>query len=178
MSIISVNQSLQPTQNTQSPSQETEWSFYYRPNNDVQIYLITYKVITFNELISQLLINNLYPSSNRLCSNNLFEFYFQHPNDQRIYKVACEMISHSNIVQYLNLNILGLRQSELQQQSPLDFSNRHKENLEFHLRQFLTDNLVSNSIGSSNSNMINTFQPNTTVHQPQQGGSSFNSGQN
>ncbi|CAG8589080.1 5592_t:CDS:2 [Funneliformis mosseae] len=71
---------------------------------------------------------------------------------------------------------------ESQQQSPLDFSNRHKENLEFHLRQFLTDNLVSDSIGSTNSNLINTFQPNTTVQngdfQPQQGGSSFNSGQN
>ncbi|CAG8724906.1 1266_t:CDS:1, partial [Funneliformis mosseae] len=49
----------------------------------------------------------------------------------------------------------------------LGFSNRHKENLEFHLRQFLTDNLVSNNISSSNSNIINTFQPNTTVHQPQ-----------
>ncbi|CAG8737057.1 10543_t:CDS:2, partial [Funneliformis caledonium] len=35
---------------------------------------------------------------------------------------------------------------ESQQQSPLDFSNRHKGNLEFYLRQFLTDNLVSNSI--------------------------------
>ncbi|CAG8747383.1 3484_t:CDS:1, partial [Funneliformis mosseae] len=88
MSVINDNQSLQPTQSTQSPSQEPEWSFYYRPNNDVQIYFITYKEITFNELISQLLINNLYPSSNRRCSNNLFEFYFQHPNDQRIYKVA------------------------------------------------------------------------------------------
>ncbi|CAG8583085.1 5635_t:CDS:1 [Funneliformis mosseae] len=173
------DQSLQPAQNT---TQEPEWSFYYRPSNDVQIYLVTYKELTFNELISQLLINNLYLSSNRLCSNNLFEFYFQHPNDKRIYKVACEMISHSNIVQYLNLNIYGLRLSELQQQSPLDFSNRHKENLEFHLRQFLTDNLVSNSIGSSHSNLINTFQPNTIVQngdvQPQQGGSSFNSNQN
>ncbi|CAI2162704.1 3601_t:CDS:2 [Funneliformis geosporum] len=81
MSVINNNQPLQDTQNTQSTSQETEWSFYYRPNND-------------------------------------------------------------------------------QQQQLLEFSNRHKENLEFHLRQFLTDNLVSNSIGGgSNSSLINdTFQ--------------------
>ncbi|CAI2195776.1 18356_t:CDS:1, partial [Funneliformis geosporum] len=160
MSVINNNQPLQDTQNTQSTSQETEWSFYYRPNNDVQIYLIIYKEITFNELISQLLINNLYLSNDRFCSNNLFEFYFQHPNDQKLYKVVCEMISHSNIVQYLNFNILGLRQCEQQQQQLLEFSNRHKENLEFHLRQFLTDNLVSNSIGGgSNSSLINdTFQ--------------------
>ncbi|CAI2191541.1 6968_t:CDS:1 [Funneliformis geosporum] len=185
MSVINNNQSLQDTQNTQSPSHEAEWSFYYRPNNDVQIYLIIYKEITLNELISQLLINNLYPSNDRLCSNNLFTFYFQHPNDQKIYKVVCEMISHSNIVQYLNFNILGLRQNEQQQKQPLEFSNRHKETLEFHLRQFLTDNLVSNSIGdgsnSSLNNNDNTFQQNTAVqsgdYQPQQGGS-FNLGQN
>ncbi|CAG8474243.1 12693_t:CDS:1 [Funneliformis mosseae] len=98
MLVINDNQSLQHTQNPQFPSQEPECLFYYRPNNDVQIYLITYKEITFNELISQLLINNLYSSNNPLCSNYLFEFYFQHPNDQKFYKVACEMISHSIIV--------------------------------------------------------------------------------
>ncbi|CAG8727083.1 2850_t:CDS:1, partial [Funneliformis mosseae] len=53
MSVINDNQSLQLTQNPQFPSQEPECSFYYRSNNDVQIYLITYKEITFNELISQ-----------------------------------------------------------------------------------------------------------------------------
>ncbi|CAG8716210.1 6489_t:CDS:1, partial [Funneliformis mosseae] len=53
MSVINNNQSLQYTQNPQFPSQEPECLFYYRPNNDVQIYLITYKEITFNELISQ-----------------------------------------------------------------------------------------------------------------------------
>ncbi|CAI2162702.1 3600_t:CDS:2 [Funneliformis geosporum] len=37
-SVINNNQSLQDIQNTQSPSQELEWSFYYRPDNDVQIF--------------------------------------------------------------------------------------------------------------------------------------------
>ncbi|CAI2162706.1 3602_t:CDS:1 [Funneliformis geosporum] len=160
------DQSLLCIQNTQSLSQELEWSFYYRPNNDVQIYLITYKEITFNELISQLLTNNLYSSNNRLCSSNLFTFYFQHPNDQKIYKVVCEMIS--NIIQYLNFNILGLRQNEQWQQQLLEFSNRHKENLEFHLRQFLTDNLVSNSFGGGSNSTVQNGDH-------QQGGS-FNSG--
>jgi len=122
-------------------------SFYYRPCNDFQIYLIICIEITLNELISQLLIDDLYSSRNHIYSNNSFVFYFQHPNDQRIYKVACEMISHSIIVQYLNSNICGieLKQSEQQQQQqPLEFSNKHKENLEFHLRQSLIDNLTSN----------------------------------
>ncbi|CAI2172290.1 883_t:CDS:1 [Funneliformis geosporum] len=125
--------------NPQIPSQVPGWSFYYRPFNDFQIYLINYKEITLNELI----INTLYPSRDHHYYD-LFVFYFQHPNDQKIYQVTCRMFSHSIIVQYLNLNLFGLRQNEQQQQQSLEFSNKHKENLEFHLRQFLTDNLGSN----------------------------------
>ncbi|CAI2183737.1 8682_t:CDS:1 [Funneliformis geosporum] len=121
-----------------------ETVFYYRPNNDFQIYLVCCKEITLNELISQLLINYLYsPYNNDLYSNELFVFYFQHPNGQRIYHVTCEMISHSNIVQYLNSNIYGIELKQSEQQPPLEFSNNHKQNLEFHLKQFLTDYLVS-----------------------------------
>ncbi len=131
-------------------------SFYYKPFNDFQIYLIFCIEITLDELISQLLINNLYPSHNHY-SNNSFVFYFQHPNDQRIYRVSCEMVSHSIIVQYLNSNICGI-EFELQQQ-PLEFSYRHKENLEFHLRQFLIDNLTSNiNIRHGISNNIQSSQ--------------------
>ncbi|CAG8615634.1 1612_t:CDS:2, partial [Funneliformis mosseae] len=56
-----------------------------------------------------------------------------HPNDQNIYKVTCKMILHSTM---------------------------HKANLEFHLRQFLTDNLEFNinNIGqssTSNTDLVN-----------------------
>ncbi|CAG8523747.1 10271_t:CDS:1 [Funneliformis mosseae] len=116
--------------------------FFYRPNNDFQIYLVYCKEITLNELISQLLNNYLYLNYNYLYSNNLFVFYFQHPNDQRIYHVACEMISHSKIVQHLNSHIFGIELLQNEQQPPLEFSNNHKQNLEFHLRQFLIDYLI------------------------------------
>ncbi|CAG8585557.1 11708_t:CDS:2 [Funneliformis caledonium] len=116
--------------NPQLSSQEQGWSFYYKPFNDFQIYLINNKETTLNELI----INTLYPPHNYY-NYDIFIFYFQHPNGQKIYKVTCQMASHSTIVQYLNLNIYGLR-------------------------QFLTDNLGSNinDIGqssTSNADLVN-----------------------
>jgi len=128
--------------NGNQPPLQHKSTFYYRPNNDFQIYLVNCKEITFNELIFQLLNNYLYSSHNYLYSNNLFVFYFQHPNDQRIYQVASEMISHSMIVQYLNLNVYGINLNQSKQHQPMEFSNTHKQNLELHLRQFLIDYLA------------------------------------
>ena len=147
MLVINENQSLhqqnsmQPMMNlAYSPVAMVEHSFYYRPCNDFQIYLVNCKRITISKLISEL-NNHLSSSHNCIYSNNLFVFYFQHPNDQRIYQVACEMISHSIIVQYLNLNVFGFELKQSEQQQQLEFSKIHKQNLEFHLRQFLIDYL-------------------------------------
>ncbi|RGB33407.1 hypothetical protein C1646_761765 [Rhizophagus diaphanus] len=101
---------------------------------------------TSDEIVSQLLNNCLY-SSHYLFSNDLFVFYFQQPNDKRIYQITCEMVPHSFILQYLNLNIYGIeiKQDEHRQQQKQrhqEFSDRHKENLEFHLKQFLFDYLT------------------------------------
>ncbi|CAI2166088.1 266_t:CDS:1 [Funneliformis geosporum] len=118
--------------------------FYFRPNNDFQIYLVFCKEITSNELIAEL-------SYNYLNANEIFVFYFQHPYDQRIYHVDCEMISHSAIVQHLNLNFFGieLRHNDQQQQQPLEFTYDHKQNLEFHLRRSLVDYLAPNQPSTS-----------------------------
>ncbi|CAI2166620.1 18180_t:CDS:1 [Funneliformis geosporum] len=133
------------TSSNGSASMPQEIVFYYMPNNDFQIYFIHCKEITFNELISQLLNNNLYSTYNCHNSNNIFVFYFQHPTDQKIYRVTSEMTPHSYIVQYLNFNFYGIeiKQSEQQQHhhQNLEFSNKHKQNLEFHLRQFLIGHL-------------------------------------
>ncbi|GBB88716.1 hypothetical protein RclHR1_01530004 [Rhizophagus clarus] len=116
----------------------SEYSFFYRPCNDFQIYHITCREKFSDELISRLLNNCLY-SSHYFYSDDLFVFYFQQTNDKKIYQITCEMVPHSVTVQYLNLNIYGieLKQNEQQQQHQQEFSNKHKENLEFHLKQFL-----------------------------------------
>ncbi|CAG8523704.1 10269_t:CDS:1 [Funneliformis mosseae] len=144
--------------NSTSVSQENV--FYYRPNNDFQIYIIYCKEITLNELAAQLLNDHLYSTCNYFYSNNHFKFYFQHPNDQRIYHINCEIISHSAIVQHLNLNFFGinLRQSEQQrQQQPLEFTNDHKQNLEFHLRRSLIDYLAPNMIAENENQIANNI---------------------
>ncbi len=154
-----------------SYSQETVGmidTFYYRPNNDVQIYHINCKEIIFNELISQ--VNGYLNSShNNLYSNNFFVFYFQNPNNQRIYRVDCEMIPHSNIVQYLNSNVYGVEFNQSEQPQTLEFSNWQKQNLEFHLKQFfitnmnIRNNFIDNGMDNgSNASLVNTFQQNAT----------------
>ena len=154
-----------------SYSQETVGmidTFYYRPNNDFQIYHINCKEIIFNELISQ--VNGYLNSShNNLYSNNFFVFYFQNPNNQRIYRVDCEMILHSNIVQYLNSNIYGVEFNQSEQPQTLEFSNWQKQNLEFHLKQFfitnmnIRNNFIDNGMDNgSNASLVNTFQQNAT----------------
>ncbi len=154
-----------------SYSQETVGmidTFYYRPNNDFQIYHINCKEIIFNELISQ--VNGYLNSShNNLYSNNFFVFYFQNPNNQRIYRVDCEMILHSNIVQYLNSNIYGVEFNQSEQPQTLEFSNWQKQNLEFHLKQFfitnmnIRNNFIDNGMNNgSNASLVNTFQQNAT----------------
>ncbi|RIA80909.1 hypothetical protein C1645_865918 [Glomus cerebriforme] len=121
----------------------TEYSFYFRPCNDFQIYHIICKEKTTDEIITQLLDNRLYLSNNYFYLNDIFVFYYQQSSDKRIYQITCEMVPHSIIVQFLNLNIYGieLNQNEQQQQQQT-FSNRHKENLEFHLKQFLFNYLA------------------------------------
>ncbi|CAG8442874.1 2698_t:CDS:1 [Funneliformis caledonium] len=154
--------------NSTSVSQEN--GFFYRPNNDFQIYIIYCKEITLNELTSQLLNIHLYSTCNYLYSNNHFEFYFQHPNDQRIYHIDCEMIPHSAIVQHLNLNVFGIELRQNDQQSLLEFTNDHKQNLEFHLRRSLIDYLAPNMIsgnenqidGANNTSLVNIRPRNVT----------------
>ncbi|RIA80908.1 hypothetical protein C1645_791586 [Glomus cerebriforme] len=121
-----------------------EYSFYYGPCNDFQIYHITCKEKTPEEIITQLLNNSLY-LTHYFYSNDIFVFYYQQPNDKKIYQITCEMVPHSIIVQFLNSNIYGIEllyQNEHYQQN---FSNRHKENLESHLREFLFNYLAPNN---------------------------------
>ncbi|GBC09885.1 hypothetical protein RclHR1_00920003 [Rhizophagus clarus] len=133
----------------------SEYSFFYRPCNDFQIYHITCKEKTSDELIFQLLNNCLY-SSHYLYTDDIFVFYFQQPNDKRIYQITCEMVPHSLIVQYLNLNIYGIELKQNEQQQQQQFSDRHKENLEFHLKQFLFDYLAPKEDNLIDENMNNS----------------------
>src|ERR1044071_7174729 len=77
-----------------------EYSFFYMPPNDIQIYDIVCKETpTSFELVSQLLSNN---NNSSIFYSNLHEFYFLKYDEKICYKVSCELTSHSSIVRFLN----------------------------------------------------------------------------
>lgn len=116
-----------------------EYSFFYNPPNDIQIYKITCREIIISfELVFDLLNGNNY-------QNNLHEYYFLKVDEKKCYKITCELISHSLIVQYLNnknIQNIEIKQGTYQQQQEyVEFSRELKQNLENHLYNFFIQHL-------------------------------------
>ncbi|GBC06850.1 hypothetical protein RclHR1_00710001 [Rhizophagus clarus] len=160
---------LQPMQDYQTPHssllahpQETvatsEYSFFYTPCNDFQMYHIICKEMSFTfESMSQLISNtdnNLI--NNYVQSNNIYVFYHEQPEIKKIYRVTCEIVSHTFIFQFLNKAIYNIPfiGCERQQQ---EFSKRHQENLKFHLKRDLTHYLVPKNVYEDNYNLHKRF---------------------
>jgi hypothetical protein len=137
-------------------SQEmAEYLFFYKAYNDSQIYNINCKEISF-ETISRLLSTNSNDclTQNNTQPNNTHVFYFQHPVDKKIYKVTCEIVRYNYILWMLNKINYDIELNLNEQQQQETFSREHKENLEFHLKQYLTNYLAP----------INTYQQHTHVN--------------
>ncbi|GBC10498.1 hypothetical protein RclHR1_09690003 [Rhizophagus clarus] len=105
-------------------------AFFYNPPGDYQIY----------HIICELTRENIDSHSDHIFYYNL--------NDKMFYQITCRLISHSLIVQFLNKKIYGIefRQSEEPQQEFLTFSNLQKDNLEFHLKELLSNHLMTKQI--------------------------------
>jgi hypothetical protein len=127
-----------------------EYPFFYNPPNDPQIFHITCKEIS-HDYESQILNKSNIPHHN--CA--IYTFYY-HLNHNKSFQITCEMVSHTLIVQYLNKNIFGieLRQNEQQQEEYLSFSNGQRENLEYHLKEFLFNYLTPRRINNNNMNKV------------------------
>ncbi|RIA80655.1 hypothetical protein C1645_832573 [Glomus cerebriforme] len=129
-----------------------EYRFFYKPFNDFQIYNVFFKEITVEKLLDNY-NDSIY---NYIQSNYLHVFCFIEPISKKIYHVSCEMISHFMIVQFLNKTVhnIELSSNEYQQQPYMneEFSNEHRRNLEFHLKNFLINYLVPNQIHEKNYN--------------------------
>ncbi|RIA91359.1 hypothetical protein C1645_822150 [Glomus cerebriforme] len=108
-------------------------SFFYNPPGDYQIYHITCELLS--EIIDSL-------------SDHTFYYKL---DDKNFYQITCRLISHSIIVQFLNKNIYGIElRGEEPQQEYLTFSNGQRDNLEFHLKEFLSNKLTSKQINNVN----------------------------
>ncbi|GBB96315.1 hypothetical protein RclHR1_27230001 [Rhizophagus clarus] len=129
------HQQVPPHPSSQITDVMDEYSFFYAPCNDFQMYHIICKEISFNfESISQLISNT--DENNCVKSNNIFIFYYEQPEIKKIYQVTCEMISHAFLFQFLNKIIYNIQfiNCEHQQQ---EFTKIHQENLKFHLKKDL-----------------------------------------
>src|SRR6266542_6231348 len=106
---VQVIQGVQPfSTNNVSRLQENifmvETSFFYKVNNDFQIYQITCKETSFEVVLSNLTQNYSQP-------NNLHVFYYQQSDDKKIYQVICEVVSYNFIVYTLNKIKYGIEQT-------------------------------------------------------------------
>ena len=115
-------------------------AFFYNPPTDYQIYHINCELLNDDA-------NSVYDH----------KFIYQPTGDKNIYQISCNLISHSLIVQFLNKRIYGieLRQGEESHEEYLTFSNVQRDNLEFHLKEFLFNSLTSKPIDKkSNLNTV------------------------
>jgi hypothetical protein len=139
---------LSPLEYLQEPV-TNEYSFFYVPYGDFQIYHITCTELSLTfENVSQL-INNTDNSS----INNIYVFYHQQPEVEKIYKVTCKMISHTFIFQFLNKIIYGNQFTQCNHQQQ-EFSNRHQENLKSHLKRDFTHYLTPKQIHEQNCDLF------------------------
>jgi hypothetical protein len=126
-----INQLTQLTSSASNCSNDKfRMGFFYNPPDDYQIYHITCE-----------------SSGENIESLSDHTFYYN-LDDNNFYQITCRLISHSLIVQFLNKKIHGieLRQSEESQPEFLTFSNFQRDNLEFHLKEFLFSQLASKQI--------------------------------
>ncbi|GBC06049.1 hypothetical protein RclHR1_00660003 [Rhizophagus clarus] len=120
----------------------TNWTFFYNPTGDHQIYHVTCELLNENNKDFDSLSDHT--------------FYYK-LDDKNLYRITCVLISNSLIVQFLNKKIYGIEFKGEQQQEYLTFSNIQRNNLEFHLKEYL---LTSKQINKKpNVNVLTDVQP-------------------
>ncbi|RIA79961.1 hypothetical protein C1645_843819 [Glomus cerebriforme] len=146
--ILQDNQPNNSLPNYSSHSQET-FTFFYNPPGDFQTYHITCNEVQVSfELVFQL-INDIDDNQTRNYFQTNYVFYHGQFNAKKIYRVTCELASP----QFLNKKFynIGYNKDDQQQQ---EFSPGYQNNLKFHLRQFLINNLAPKEIYIQTGNMM------------------------
>ena len=135
----------------------SEYSFFYTPCNDFQMYHIICEEIPLSfELVSQLINSTDSTDDNSNPSNNIYVFYYEQRETKKIYQITCEMVSHTFMFQFLNKIIYGIQstQSEHQQQV---FSKKRQESLKFHLKKDLIHYLAPKQAYEQRYNLFKEF---------------------
>ncbi|GBC09894.1 hypothetical protein RclHR1_00920012 [Rhizophagus clarus] len=137
--------------NTQSSSQQILQStlvttpfhptiFFYRPPNDLCHYYVNCKEICYDTVTY--LLNKSLKGNNVQYNENECIFYYQQQLDNRLYQVSCELVSPLLINNCLNKNFLGIESQQNVEREKLIFTFEQKENLEYYLKQYLSQYLL------------------------------------
>jgi hypothetical protein len=114
--------------------------FYYQPPNEFCHYYVDCKEISYDAVIY--LLNKSLKVSNVQSNENECIIYYQQQYDNRVYQISCEIASPCLINDFLNKNFLGIELQQRVEQENLAFILNQKENLEFHLLQYLSNYLL------------------------------------
>ncbi|GBC09888.1 hypothetical protein RclHR1_00920006 [Rhizophagus clarus] len=115
-------------------------NFFYRPPNDFCHYYISCKEISYD--IVECLLNKSLKENNVQYKENGCIFYYQQQYNARFYQVSCEIVSPLLINKCLNKNFLGIEFQQNTEKEKLVFTFEQKENLEDHLKQYLSQYLL------------------------------------
>src|ERR1051325_6582594 len=91
------------------------------------LYLL-YNIVLYN-------MAHLYPQHRE----DEYVFFYQQKCDNRFYQVSCEIVPPLLVDSCLNKNFLGIElQNQNMEQEHLAFTSGQKDDLEYHLRQYLS----------------------------------------
>jgi hypothetical protein len=128
----------QPSQNHIKPMHPN--IFYYLPPNDYNHYDVCCKAISYDNIIH--LLNH---SSNKdQLHEKVYHFFYRQQYNDQFYQVMYEMVSPILINNYLNRNIHGNHEIDQSVENErLVITLKQKENIEFHLKQYLSQYLLN-----------------------------------
>ena len=113
--------------------------FYYRPPNDLYYYDVYCKAISYNNVIY--LLNNSLDEGQ--LNENKYSFFYRQEYNNQFYQIICEIVPSSSITNYLKRNIHENVIDQYMEDERLVFTFRQKENIKFHLTQYLSQYLLN-----------------------------------
>ena len=110
--------------------------FFYRSPNESYHYYVQCKEIPY-DTIPCLLGRNIQ------FNDSEFIFFYRQQHNNRFYQVTCEVVPHLLINHCLNKYFLGIEIQQDMGQENLAFTAEQKENLEYHVKQRLSQYLLN-----------------------------------
>ncbi|RIA91350.1 hypothetical protein C1645_805241 [Glomus cerebriforme] len=118
-------------------------AFFFQPPSDFYHYYVNCKEISY-DTIAYLLTKTFKNSKERNIQfkENEYIFVYRQRYDQ-FYQISCEIVSPLLVNNCLNKNFLGIELQQDAAQENLSFTSDQKENLEYHLKQYLSQYLLN-----------------------------------